>query len=379
MAEGDRRSGAGRQAAADEIVACALEEYGTRLESAGQKRARADFERCLQEAQETLTLLEHLWLECAIPEIVAATRSLRSSTRLLGICRTWLDFRRNDAEPAIRDREHRLSLEAAQRCGDRVALFFDTGMQEWLNALNVAHECSQVESVWLREVRLRLTPAVVHAALQFFEQPYRVAAVAATQEEDGGRFVWLLDSPASPLYQEPHQSRLLELLERSTTVEDRAAARIIADNAFDYLRLTNAVFRGGTNMVKLAAFARERPALFRAAWAATISVEPQFRAVHSLMHLRQRLLRAGVDAALLREPDWLRVAENGAAQLRTDDTDGNAGHTDDFAEPSRGEGNGDDVAKSRACVQDACVNVGGGKLLVDQLSQQSSPGHSHDD
>lgn len=290
-------------AEAEALVAADMLKASTILYAQLYKKAvwnysREAFESACAGCNDLLELMALLYGEKMGEPLASAARDPETC---LAVIRTFFDVSTgNDTalERNLRQRERELACRIAQRCNDPDAIYHRA--HELQSYVTHGRYDPVLREAYLESISRSVIPALISRALELFFMPNGIANAFLMGES---KYLWVLNSMGSPLYQTPSAELQLEQLMRRP--RDPGQQALVAENAMSYL----------------ANFGVEQEALFppvlqysapsharyiELAWEALMQVEPRIQTLVYLEELRQRLLRAGVAAALLPTPTWWR-------------------------------------------------------------------------
>lgn len=291
----------------NDLLEVALANYGLVLNAMADAHTTVEWETRYAEAQESLLLLEHLWLQQANETLAVAATQGPTTAKLLNLFGRWLTWTRNEGEPVLRRREQDLVLAATARCVNPELLFAETDPFRNSNMAD-SQERAEIMAAWINKIRDMLAPRVVSRLCEKFALVDGLAPVA---NGDDKLSTWLVESRDSPLYTKAElRKQFIEALQGERDASKPARATL-SKNARLYLE--QLLFRtrngswGGVEHAKL--IHAMDPEIVPTAWTAVVSVPVPYRMRSSLRELRENLLGIGVTSDLLPEPSWL--AEEG--------------------------------------------------------------------
>ena len=303
ISDASRVAGLAVDEAASECLEAALSEYRTCLHAMSDASHDIEWKHSLGEAEETLSVLECFWLHAEDPTIKRAANAGSHCASLFDIAQTWIAWTANPGEAELRARELELLLRATSQCSEPDVLFLATD-PFWNSDHSSSEEQRNAKSELRDAIRDALAPRVLN---RLFERLQKAGGMEPVARGDDELAPWLVESEDSPLYMKPELTRqFLEVLGKAVRAEE-ATALAIAENAHLYLqqllfRTRNASWGGREDAARIHL---KFPELIPTAWDAATAVGVPFRMRSSFAKLRKDLIAVGVDAARLREPNWL--------------------------------------------------------------------------
>lgn len=280
-----------------------ISEYASALEKMADSRVASVQAEHLTSASTTLTFIEYLWSEQSPEDVRQQMQSGAVTSQFLGVFAEWIGWTRNDGEPELRVKEREIALVAVAKCFEPEMLFSETDPY-FGHHHAIDRETATEKRNWQAAIRDMLTSKVVDL---FCLKLRTDGGLLAGARGDDNLGAWLVENKESPLYNQPKQTqKLSDILAGSSSDGDEVKA-IVAQNAILFLRqilvqTRDSSWGGGDHVVEIV---KRCPALLGHAWNAVVAVRVPFRMLASIRKLRNDLIAAGLDQALLVAPSWL--------------------------------------------------------------------------
>lgn len=283
-----------------ELAETILGHYSTVLETASGTKPKADHLALLSEGSDGLDLL----LQCLTgPSPVCAIPRLQMKERweqLFNIASRWRHFNANENEPELRAKEVQTLLDLGTTVDDPMFIYEKLNPRHLRGAFFNDKEARLAKEM-IDTIRATVEPAAMDAALTYVTLPGGIQQIFFREENKAARF--LLTAPASPMFT-THKLVLMAALDAR-----RSTPNVVAD-ANDYLSLLLSALEHGDSSMCTAAeresFINEHPDFMGLIWTLCVSEPSQYRMLSKLRSHRKVLLEAGMSAAALSDPEWLR-------------------------------------------------------------------------
>ena len=293
-----------QEEASADLLKAALTCYSATLELMASAYTMGDLNSGIGAAEQTLTLLEHLYIQGENHTLSAAATSPEAVVPLLNLVGRWLGWTHNPGEDGLRKREREMALSAGGRCIEPEAVFSST--DPFFNRDHGQDTDSMTE--WREEVRRTVAPLVVTRLCARFIETDGMLPVASGSAELGA---WLVENGSSLLYTDTrYTDQLLATLAQREGLTDDVLATL-SKNA--RLFLEQVLFKtrkeswGGPNEPSI--IHGKCPSILPAAWIAVIRSPVPYRMLPWLRDMRNNLIALGVAEHELPVPPWLAPVE----------------------------------------------------------------------